>query len=123
MNNSMILLVDDEEAIRDIIGPFLIDEGYCVVCAENGEDALKMVKVNDFSLIISDVFMPKMDGVDFIVEVRSIKKDIPFIAISGDTEEGLTSSLRTINKYGKIPVLKKPFNMEELLKMVKENIN
>jgi len=80
-----ILLVDDEEGFLNIMEGVLRDHGYEVVRAEDGKQAREALEGEKFDLIISDVFMPTLDGVRFHSFVREFTdaKDVPFIFVSG----------------------------------------
>lgn len=84
-----ILLVDDEEGFLNILGGVLRDEGYDVILAGDGKLAREALDGEPIDLIISDVYMPTLDGVRFHSYVREMygNKDIPFIFISGYDDE------------------------------------
>jgi two-component system chemotaxis response regulator CheY len=67
---STILFVDDSESIREIVNFSLENEGYKVLLGENGKDGLKYLNGTDINLIITDLHMPEMDGIEFIKEIR-----------------------------------------------------
>jgi DNA-binding NtrC family response regulator len=119
-----ILIIDDEELITKSLLRLLSKEGYDVIIARSGQEAVEKVKGNMFDLIISDVRMPEMDGIETITEIRSYlkksnKKAIPEILITGYAD---------INKYeaaSKLKVLDyiyKPFDNNEFLQVVKRAI-
>ena len=81
-----ILIVDDEEKIRIIIKKYAEFEGYNIVEASNGMEALDVCKKEDFDLIIMDVMMPELDGFSACKEIKKIK-DIPVIMLSARGEE------------------------------------
>ena len=84
-----ILLVDDEESFLSVMGRVLREHGYDVVLAEDGKKAREALDGEKIDLIISDVFMPTLDGVRFHSYVREFTdaKDVPFIFISGYDDE------------------------------------
>ena len=81
-----VLVVDDEAANRELISDILADEGYDVVTAQDGLDALNQLAVPLPDVIISDLRMPRMSGVEFLAVVRRKYPDVPLIAISGEFE-------------------------------------
>lgn len=114
-----ILLVDDEEGVRDTISEVLVSMGYRVMEAENGEVALQLFKGNQGSvdLIISDVIMPRMGGIELFKAVRQIDEKMPLILITGyDRNHVLDKSIQHA------PVLNKPFNFDELARSIQANI-
>lgn len=110
-----ILVVDDELLIRDVIKEYLILEGNEVDEASDGDEAVNKVLVNDYSLIIMDIMMPKKDGFQACREIKAIK-DIPFIMLSARSEEfdKLIGFELGIDDY-----VTKPFSPKELVARVK----
>ncbi len=84
-----ILLVDDERGFLTVMGDVLRESGYTVIVAENGKQAREVLEVEQVDLIVSDVFMPTLDGVRFLDYVREFTDvpDIPFIFMSGYDDE------------------------------------
>jgi PAS domain S-box-containing protein len=78
-----ILLVDDEEILRESILDFLEDRDYQVVTAENGHVALELFKQEKPDLILSDLRMPEMDGLELLAEITAISPETPFVVVSG----------------------------------------
>jgi len=110
-----ILVVDDEVLIRNIIKEYCINEGYVVTEAENGEEALELIKYNDFDMIVLDLMMPKLDGYSCYKEIKKIKS-IPTIILSARSEEydKLLSFDLGVDDY-----LTKPFSPKELIARIK----
>ena len=81
MTESIILIVDDEEGIRESLSGIFEDEGYDVITARSGEEALKILKEQNVDLILLDVWLPGIDGVQTLKEIKNIKPDIPVIMI------------------------------------------
>ena len=88
-----ILLVDDEEGIRKVLGISLIDSGYQVFTAENGEEALKVIHTENPSIVLSDIKMPVMDGLTLLGKIKSEYPDTEVIMITahGDMESAIQS--------------------------------
>jgi two-component system, OmpR family, response regulator len=84
-----ILLVDDERGFLTVMGDILRESGYNVILAENGKQAREVLEVERVDLIVSDVFMPTLDGVRFHDYVREFTDvpDLPFIFMSGYDDE------------------------------------
>ncbi len=110
-----ILVVDDEELIRNVIKEYLINDSYEVDEADNGLEAIEMAKNNDYDLIVMDIMMPKMDGYQACKEIKKIK-DIPFIMLSARSEEydKLIGFDLGIDDY-----VTKPFSPKELVARIK----
>ncbi len=82
MKSETILVVDDEEHIRLLFKEELEDEGYGVELASNGLEALDKLKRTPFSLVVLDIKMPGMDGIQTLGEIKKINKDLPVILCS-----------------------------------------
>jgi two-component system, response regulator, stage 0 sporulation protein F len=82
MKPATILIVDDEEHIRLLFKEELEDEGYTVDLASNGLDALDKLKTSAYSVIVLDIKMPGMDGIQTLAEIKKINKDQPVILCS-----------------------------------------
>lgn len=110
-----VLVVDDEELIRNVIKEYSLMEGYNVTEASNGLEAIELVKHNNYDVVIMDIMMPKMDGYQAIKEIKKIKP-IPFIILSARNEEydKLYGFELGIDDY-----LTKPFSPRELISRIK----
>lgn len=78
-----ILLVDDEEDIRDVLGVYLKDQGYKVFMAGNGEEALKIFAEHKAPIVLSDIKMPGIDGIELLKRIKQDNPDTEFIMITG----------------------------------------
>src|ERR671926_350788 len=78
-----ILVVDDEQTVRDALAALLRQEGYRVVPAESGHTAVEAIEAFTFDLIIVDIFMPGMNGLETIKVFRANAPNVPIIAMSG----------------------------------------
>ena len=83
MAQKKVLVIDDERAIRSTLTDILGNEGYKVTVAENGEAGLQKFTEGGFDVVMCDVKMPKMDGVEFLEKAKAVNPDIPIIIISG----------------------------------------
>ena len=90
MNNETILIVEDNDSLRIGISEMLTIEGFSVLTARNGVEAVEILKSNLPELILSDVMMPEMDGFDFYHQVRSHAElfSIPFLFLTARTDPG-----------------------------------
>ena len=116
-----ILLVDDEDLLREGVKEILELSDYTVVEARDGEEALALFAINNVDLVISDIVMPNMDGVDFVSRLRESFPNVPVLTISGGSRVvsarfGLDSALLC----GANASLTKPFNAKQLLEKVKQ---
>lgn len=125
--NKKILLVDDHEDILQVLGLALEITGFTVRTANNGKAALDILKHENVDLLITDIFMPEIEGMELINTVRHMKSPPKIIAISGG--DSLGTKNKSGNKFlfldfagglGADQTLKKPFENEELIKVVNE---
>lgn len=110
-----ILVVDDEQGIREVIKEYCLLENYQVIEAENGLQAIEMVKTNDVDIIVLDIMMPKLDGYSALKEIKKIK-NVPVILLSARKEE--FDKLMGF-EYGTDDYLTKPFSPRELIARIK----
>lgn len=113
-----ILVVEDNDFVRMQIVRFLQEEGYSVVEAKDGEDALMKI-APDFLLAIVDVRMEPMGGFEFIRSIRGSDMDIPVILVTGDDNPDM---LNDAARWGVTAVLMKPVQRDRLVKMVARTI-
>lgn len=109
-----ILAVDDSASMRQMVSFALKNAGHDVVEATDGEDALKTAKSNKVALVITDVNMPKMDGITLIRELRALP-DYKFTPILMLTTESTPEKKQEGKEAGATGWLVKPFNPEQLL--------
>ncbi|MBQ6819694.1 MAG: response regulator transcription factor [Clostridium sp.] len=118
MDKEKILIVDDEKEIRDLIEIYLKGEGYRVIKAENGEEALNILESNDIDLIVLDVMMPKVNGIDTCLKIRE-EREMPIIMLSAKSED--IDKILGLNT-GADDYLTKPFNPLELVARIKSQL-
>lgn len=118
MSRERILIVDDEKEIRDLVEIYLKGEGYDTVKAENGEEALEMLKFNNIDLIILDIMMPKLNGIEACLKIRE-EREMPIIMLSAKSED--LDKILGLNT-GADDYLTKPFNPLELVARVKSQL-
>ena len=106
-----VLLVDDNDTLRRALRRTLTSEGYQVVEASNGREAVQRSREEDFDLIVSDVRMPDMDGVELLRAIHERDADLPVVLITGDPE--LSTAMKAV-EYGALEYLTKPVDVEKL---------
>ncbi|OQX88137.1 MAG: hypothetical protein B6D55_01105 [Candidatus Omnitrophica bacterium 4484_70.2] len=119
-----ILLIEDEEIVVKSIAKLLKKNGYKVTIAHRGIEALEAVKKERYNLLICDVRMPGMDGIDTIKEIRKYlqaegKSLIPEVVITGYADE---DKYKEAVKLKVADYLYKPFNINDFLEVVKRNL-
>lgn len=115
-----ILIVDDEASIRSLLTEFLTALGFETALACNGLDALKQVRKFDPGLLIIDLVMPEQEGIETIRTLRTTRKDLKIIAVSGAFAGQF---LRTAELLGANAVLPKPLDLQELERLVNKLVN
>ncbi|MDF2816012.1 MAG: two-component response regulator, partial [Paenibacillus sp.] len=118
MSGEIILLVDDEKDILDLLEIYLKNEGYSIVQAANGIEALEVLRHKKVDLIILDIMMPRMDGIQACLKIRE-EQNMPIIMLSAKSQDmdkifGLST--------GADDYMTKPFNPMELIARVKSQL-
>jgi DNA-binding response OmpR family regulator len=109
-----ILLIDDDRVNLQNVGSFLREEGYVVEEASDGAQALKRLEKDRFDAVISDVVMPKVDGLAVLEHLRSISPQTPLVFMTGD---GTITRSDALNR-GATDCLLKPFDLTELARKI-----
>ena len=118
MEQFNILVCDDDKSIVDAIEIYLKQEGYNVIKAYNGLEALQALEENEIHLILLDIMMPQMDGLQATVKIRE-NLNIPIIILSAKSED--TDKILGLN-FGADDYITKPFNPLELMARVKSHM-
>jgi DNA-binding NtrC family response regulator len=119
MVSKPILIVDDEPIVRESIRDWLRDAGYQVTTAETGEEALKMMETQDFSILVLDVRLPGKTGIQILKEIKTLKPQIKSIIITAYPSAELAVEAM---KLGAIDYLIKPIAPEDLEKLIRETL-
>lgn len=112
---ALILVVEDDEAIREIITEVLYAEGHDILQSCNGAQALKLLRGNPVDLVITDIIMAEKDGIEMLYELRKYYPEVKSIAFSGGGKIGGTTYLALARSLGARCVLSKPFPISSLL--------
>jgi len=116
-----ILVIDDQAHIRTLIEEFLTIERHTVDLADNGKVGIKMVELNVYDLVISDIVMPEQDGLAVIAELKRLHPSVKIIAMTGGTETlDISDILDTSELLGADRVLSKPLDFTKLQAAVNE---
>jgi CheY-like chemotaxis protein len=111
-----VLVIDDEESVRKVFQAALAQAGYRVLTAESGQHGLRLLEHQEVDLILVDIFMPDMDGLEVIQLLRKTRPVSKIMAITG--KSGLMDHLDIAKHLGAHATLKKPFSLQELLDAV-----
>ena len=117
-----ILVIEDESAIRRVLVKILSEENdtYEVSQAEDGLAGIEMVKKEDYDLVLCDIKMPKMDGVEVLEAAKKIKPETPFVMISGHGD--LDTAVNTM-RIGAFDYISKPPDLNRLLNTVRNALD
>lgn len=115
-----ILIIDDERPIRSTLREILEYEKYQVSDAENGEEGLKLIEKEKFDLVLCDIKMPKMDGIEVLEKVMEKKSDLPIVMISG---HGTIETAVEAIKMGAFDFIAKPLDLNRLLVTVRNALD
>ncbi len=120
MSRRLILIVEDEETTREVLAQALETFGYKTIIADNGKDALNLFNAHRPDMIISDIYMPVMNGLELLKAVRRTDKTLPFILITGfDIQE----AHETAHSHGATALLLKPFRLQQLRDILDRTFN
>jgi two-component system response regulator AtoC len=115
--NIHILIVDDEPIMRESLSDWLRDDGYSILTAESGPKALKVLDTRDWSVLIVDLKMPGMDGIELMREVRKANKEVPIIIMTAyATVDTAVKAMRE----GAYDYVVKPFDPEEMALIIRK---
>ena len=119
---SKILIIEDEAAIRRVLTKIISEESdtYQVEEAEDGLHGIEKIKDNDYDLVLCDIKMPKMDGVEVLEKAKKIKPEIPFVMISGHGD--LDTAVNTM-RLGAFDYISKPPDLNRLLNTVRNALD
>jgi DNA-binding response OmpR family regulator len=102
-----ILIVDDEQSVREVLSEYFVEQGYSVETAEDGEKALALVQANAPDLVLLDVRMPGIDGLETLRRLRTIAPNLAVIMVTANEDVGLA---RDTLKLGALDYVAKPFD-------------
>lgn len=113
-----VLIVDDDPLARDSLRLMLERAGYQVVEATDGLEAMKLFKGSPADLVVTDIFMPEMDGIEIIRELRILSPEVKIIAVSGGGLISEKEMLKIASGFGVDATFSKPFDSQEFLDTV-----
>lgn len=110
---SKILVVEDESTLRTVISEFLKIMNFEVTCVENGVEAVDIMCIKKFDLVITDIMMPKMGGVELIKNIRKVNSMLPIIAVTGSDLDAVEEIQNEFTK-----AIRKPYAFDTLLSKI-----
>ncbi len=115
-----ILLADDDELVLYAISKVLRKAGHEVLEAENGKKTIDILKNEHPDVLVTDIIMPEIEGIELIMKVQNSHPDLPIIAMSGGSRNVDYNYLSVAKKLGAYATLEKPFDEQELLDLIIE---
>jgi CheY-like chemotaxis protein len=122
-----ILVIEDDDLVRNLLSIMLGKEGYEVVTASNGKEGVESFLKDSVDLVITDLIMPEQDGIETIIELKKIAPNLKIMAISGGGQLGFgkvgaLDYLNVAKTFGACKILSKPIERQELIDAVRENL-
>ena len=114
-----ILIIDDEKLARVTVRKILERAGYQIVEASTGLEGINQFRAGNIDLVVTDIIMPDMEGIETILELRRIEPDVRIIAVSGGGRTRNLDFLKMAADRGARRVLAKPFSQNDLLEAVR----
>lgn len=118
-----ILIIDDEKIIRDKVGMILKEDGHEVFTAKDGIEGINIIKNDIIELVIMDVIMPKKGGIETLMELQNITKNMKIIIITGKVSQESDAFVNLVKNFGASVVINKPFKREILLDAIHKLLN
>jgi two-component system, NtrC family, nitrogen regulation response regulator NtrX len=112
MPKAVVMIVDDEESIRETLSGIFEDEGYGTVTAASGEEGIRVARESNPDIVLLDIWLSGMDGIETLKELREQYPDLPVVIISGHANIELAVKATRIGAYD---ILEKPLSMEKVL--------
>jgi DNA-binding response OmpR family regulator len=120
MEKKRVLVIDDNPDMRRTMQALLESEGFDVAVAADGEEGLRLQKSMPAAVVITDIYMPRKEGIETIYELRKLFPQTRIIVMSGGSRIVGVDYLTVARELGAAKVLKKPFAPEELIEAVRE---
>jgi DNA-binding response OmpR family regulator len=118
-----ILIVEDDEELREMLNVSLARRNFSVFEASNGKEAILHFKPSITDVVVTDIIMPEEDGLKVIMRLRELKPSIKIIAISGGGKAGPGSYLNLAKALGADAIFSKPFSINDLIIKIEELLN
>jgi CheY-like chemotaxis protein len=115
-----IVLIDDDPIIQKMLTQFLENKGHEVAQALNGKEGMRLIEKNRPDLVITDIIMPEMDGLEILLNIRKTRADLPVIAISGGMLNLPINFLHQAKLFGARYVFDKPVPLDVLYSAIEE---
>jgi DNA-binding NtrC family response regulator len=118
-----ILLVEDEQPFRELLQAFLESQGYRVDAVRDGRCGARWLETNVADVIVTDLCMPEVDGMELLMTIRRVHPNIPVVVMSGGVGGQMIGMLRAAELLGARRTLEKPFSLQQLATAIRETLN
>jgi len=118
-----VLVIDDDPKVRSVVARVVEMEGHEVVEAENGKVALRRFTGDPADLVITDIYMPEMDGIELLMRIREAFPEARLVAMSGGGAIAAEHLLRAAKALGAVKVLQKPFELDAIRELLPASDN
>ena len=115
-----ILIMDDESSVQTLFTQYLESHGYVTACCSNGVEGLEKLREFKADLVIVDIMMPEMDGLEVVQEIRKVNMELPIIAISGGMRHAAINFVSFAQEFGANAIFEKPVSLADLLVSIKK---
>ncbi len=116
-----IIYIEDDDNVRYAISKLLTKNGHSVIEATNGFEGIELIKKSEVDIVLTDIVMPVMEGMELIAHLVKEYPGLPIIAISGGPRFGTTDYLTFATRMGATEILPKPINEEKLLEYIERH--
>ena len=123
MNTHSVLLIEDDDFVKNMLKQTFERAGYDVATASNGRIGIQLYQTNPFDVVITDLIMPDMEGIETITHLRKINPGVKVIAISGGGRNRPDDYLQLAAKLGALKTFVKPVDRNALLEAVKDLVS
>ena len=115
-----VLLIEDDADVRQVLVLALEEAGFTVAAAEDGREGLALFRRDPARVVVTDLFMPKMDGLEVIQVFQRLAPEVKLIAVSGGGSYGVAGTLQAAERLGAHVTLEKPFDLDVFAAAVRE---
>ncbi|MBT7710593.1 MAG: response regulator [Deltaproteobacteria bacterium] len=113
-----VLLIEDDDDFRNLLKIVMENADYAVTEASNGLEGCRIFQKDFHKLVITDIFMPDKEGIETILEIRSVDPDVKIMAISGGGQSGSIDMLSFARDLGADAIMTKPIDLKDLMRKV-----
>ncbi|MFA5156093.1 MAG: response regulator [Candidatus Omnitrophota bacterium] len=116
---NLALVIDDDKVVRDFLVRFLELKGMAAVAVATGQEAIEEIKKKAYSIVLIEVKMPGMDGLETLIELKKVNTGVKYVMMTGDYTD---LRIKSAEREGALICMKKPFDIAELSQVIAEFI-